>query len=175
MVNPFDGEIHDRRSIRLKGYDYFQAGAYFVTICTHGRIPLLGQISGEEVSLTPAGLMISTTWHEIPAHYRGVDVDAFVVMPNHVHGIIVIQDLGRPQGVATTALSLGDVVHRFKTMTTRRYSEGVHRSGWSRFDERLWQRNYFERVVRDDGELNMIRQYILSNPAKWEEDQEYVP
>ena len=86
----FNPKIHNRRSIRLQGYDYSQAGAYFVTICTHNRKCLFGDIADGEMWLNDAGRMVQAVWDEIPAHYPGIDIDAFVIMPNHIHGIIVI-------------------------------------------------------------------------------------
>ena len=168
---------HHRRSIRLKNYDYAQAGAYFVTIVTHGRKCLFGEIIGGVLQLKAAGLMVQAVWEDLSNHYVGIDPDAFVVMPNHIHGIVVLVGTeahaiptseGQPQGVAPTRngakMSLSDVVHRFKTLTTKRYIEGVKRFSWASFATRLWQPNYFEHVIRNE--------YILDNPARWEFDRE---
>jgi len=182
----FHPERHHRRSIRLKGYDYRQAGAYFVTICTQDRAFLFGQVVHDEMQLNDAGKMVYDVWNDLPAFYPGVQTDAFIVMPNHIHGIIILvgadprvcsdsgppacpgqpQELGQPQGVAP-ALGLPDIVHRFKTMTTRRYADGVKRLGWEPFRGRLWQRNYYERIIRNEESLNRIRGYILTNPMRW--------
>ncbi len=116
----YDPAMHRRRSIRLRGYDYSRAGAYFVTICVQNRQCLFGDITNEEMRLNDAGKMIQTVWDEIPEHYPGIKTDEFVIMPNHIHGIVVI----------TAGLSLPDVVHRFKTMTTKRYTDGVKQSSW---------------------------------------------
>jgi hypothetical protein len=118
-------------------------------------------------------------------HYSAIKTDVFVVMPNHFHGIIFLvgvgpsaypeaprmQRTGQPQGIAPT-MSLPDALHRFKTLTTKKYTDGVKRSGWARFVDRLWQRNYYEHVIRNDGSLNRIREYILNNPARWSFDPE---
>jgi putative transposase len=175
---------HHRRSIRLKTYDYTQVGAYFVTIVTHGRACLFGDIVESQMRLNEAGRTVQAVWDDLSIQYPGVDCDAFVIMPNHIHGIIVLVgagpracptggrvESGQPQGVAPT-LSLPDIVHRFKTLSTKRYIDGVKRSGWTRFAGRLWQRNYFEHVVRDEESLNRIRQYILDNPTRWALDPE---
>ncbi len=173
----------NRRSIRLWGYDYSQAGAYFVTICTQKRACLFGDIIDGNMVLNDAGRMVDIVWNEIPKYYAGIDIDAFQIMPNHIHGIIVIvvgagpcacPDTGQPQGVAptTAGLSLPDVVHRFKTLTTKRYADGVKQHNWPRFPGKLWQRNYYEHIVRNENELNRIRQYIINNPVKWELDRE---
>ncbi len=203
-------DMHRRRSIRLKAFDYTSAGSYFVTVCVHGRAVLLGQATGNEMCLSDAGLMVKAVWQELSDVYPGVALDEFVVMPNHVHGIIKLVghdpnveqiasntgDRGRPRGAAPTGesgsssptvgagpracpgttshtiLSLPDVVHRFKTMTTKRYADGVRQLGWPTFNGRLWQRNYYEHVVRNDASLQRLRTYILANPAQWPFDEE---
>jgi putative transposase len=200
----FHPERHHRRSIRLKGYDYRQAGAYFVTICTQDRAFLFGQVVHDEMQLNDAGKMVYDVWNDLPAFYPGVQTDAFIVMPNHIHGIIILvgadprvcpaqpsvgvgpraypdsgpraypgqpQEMGQPQGVAPT-LGLPDVVHRFKTMTTKRYADGVKRLGWEPFRGRLWQRNYYEHIIRNEESLNRIREYVLTNPMRWALDRE---
>ena len=185
----YDPTQHHRRSVRLPAYDYAQAGAYFVTICTQNRECAFGEVVDGEMALNEPGRMVETVWRELPQHYAGVEVDALVVMPNHVHGIIMLVGagpracpdnsgrsrgvVGQPQGVAPTGtMSLPDVVHRFKSLTTARYRRGVLQDRWLPFPARLWQRNYYERVIRNDEELNAIRQYIADNPGRWEEDSE---
>ena len=179
-----DSKDHHRRSIRLKDYDYAQPGGYFVTIVTQSRKCLFGEIVEAEMQLNDAGQMVEAVLNNFPKHYSRVECDAFVVMPNHVHAVIVLvgagprarsAPTGQPQGVAPTiktSLSLPDVVHRFKTLTTKQYIDGVKQYGWRHFVGRLWQRNYFEHVIRDEASLNRIRQYILDNPARWEYDRE---
>ena len=187
MTNTHDKH---RRSIRLREYDYHQAGAYFVTIVAQDRRCLFGDVAAAKMQLNAAGQMVQAVWDELSTHYRSVETDLFVVMPNHIHGVIVLvgagpcacpESGGQPQGVAPTnarsanhdvALSLPDVLHRFKTLTTQRYVVGVKEHGWVRFNSRLWQRNYFEHVIRDEDSLNRIRQYINDNPARWEFDGE---
>jgi putative transposase len=178
-----DPNRYHRRSIRLRGYDYTQPGAYFVTICTQNRACLFGQMVDGAMVLSDAGQLVQTVWDEIPAHYAGTSIDTFIVMPNHIHGIIVLvgaAPCGRPpsgqaQGPAPTiaiGISLPDVVHRFKTMTTKRYADGVKQRGWPPFPGRLWQRGYYEHIIRDEESLDRIRQYIDDNPAQWELDRE---
>ncbi len=187
----FDPKIHHRRSIRLQGYDYSQAGMYFITLCTQKRECLLGEIVDGHIQLNDAGRMVQTVWDEIPSHYSGADIDVFIAMPNHIHGIIAIvgagpracpdsvepqangqpQATGQPQGVAPTGLSLSDVVHRFKTMTTKRYADGVKQKGLPPFSAKLWQRNYWEHIIPNEVELGAIREYIQNNPAQWELDR----
>ncbi|CAK8714609.1 MAG: REP element-mobilizing transposase RayT [Candidatus Electronema aureum] len=184
----YEPAIHHRRSIRLTGYDYSQGGAYFVTICTQDRECLFGEIVvgvgpcaypdvPSEMRLNTAGQMIREIWHEMPEYYSGVALDAFTVMPNHLHGIVVLSGqiqgmIGQAQGPAPT---LPDVMRRYKTLTTKRYADGVKGCGWRPFPGKLWQRNYWERVIRDEHELNGIREYIENNPARWTEDQLNAP
>ncbi len=186
-----------RRSIRLPGYDYSQAGAYFITLCTQNSVCVFGDIVDAKIVLNDAGRMVLSVWNDIPVHYPGIGIDAFQIMPNHIHGIITIdtthvgadpcvcpdpsvhhpnghthhdlqqQEVGQPRGVAPTGLTLGDVVQRFKTLTINCYIDGVHHHHWIRFDTRLWQRNYYEHIMRDENEFHRIRQYIQNNPAKW--------
>ena len=137
------------------------------------------------MQLNDAGRVMQAAWDELPNNYAGVEHDAFIVMPNHIHGIVVLVGAGRcarpkedgqPQGVAPTknssVLSLSDVVHRLKSIKTKQYIDGIKQVGWPSIAGRLWQRNYFEHVIRNEDSLNRIRQYILDNPAKWEFDRE---
>ena len=132
-----------RKSIRLKNYDYAQAGIYFVTVCVQEKEQLFGNIGNNEMILNDAGEMIDSIWRQIPQYYDGIEIDIFQIMPNHMHGIIKIvvgatpcgcpisssngcpNDKGNHGGIARTGLSLGDIVSRFKSLTTRRYIKGV--------------------------------------------------
>ncbi len=170
----FDSDRHHRRSIRLKGYDYAQAGAYFVTICTQDRECLFGDIVEGTMWLNDAGQMVEDEWSRTSAVRPNVQLDAFVVMPNHIHGIICIADDGR--GTARRAPtverfghpvrgSLPTIVRAFKSATTKHVNEMRQTPGVP-----VWQRNYYEHVIRDEYELDHIREYIVGNPARWEED-----
>jgi REP element-mobilizing transposase RayT len=167
----------------LKGYDYSQGGAYFITICVQGGKSLFGSVVDGKMELNDAGKMIRTVWGELPEFYKQVEIDEFSVMPNHVHGILVIvgagpracpdcQNLGQPRGVAPT-MSLSDVVRNFKTMTTKRYVDGVKNNEFPPFYKRLWQRNYYEHIIRNDESLGKIREYVLTNPECWPTDELY--
>lgn len=169
-----------RKLIRLKDYDYSQAGAYFITICTQNRECLFGNISNERMILNDAGKMIETWYHETQNKFTDTICDEYIVMPNHFHAVIV--NVGAdlcvcpehgtaPQGEHTGS-PLPTIVQWFKTMTTNEYIRGVKQHGWPPFPRKLWQRNYFERVVRDEDELNRIREYIIYNPTKWEGDSD---
>lgn len=158
-----------RRLLRYPGYDYTQPGSYFVTACVHDRLSLFGDIVGADMRPNAAGLTVVSWWNRIPDKFRFVALDAFVVMPNHVHGIIMNEATAKPpEGLA----DLGRIVAWFKTMTTNAYIRGVADDGWRPFSRRLWQRNYYEHIVRNEDDLNRIRDYIAMNPAKWASDRE---
>ena len=263
----------NRQSIRLRGYDYAQFGAYFVTICTQHRQRLFGDVVDGVMVLNDAGKMIHRIWNDISIYYDGVYTDEFIIMPDHIHGIVVILPKGShvgaippwlptfdkplspvfdnpslpivhvlnachtdthichtdtyichtdthiprdkhddqqwnkrcdknqgdhgfmldqqwnkrcdknqgdyifsnvgdhggiaPTGMAHAVYSLSDVVHRFKTLTTKQYRDGVHHQNWPPFPGKLWQRNYYECIIRDDVALSNIRQYIANNPKNW--------
>jgi REP element-mobilizing transposase RayT len=158
---PFDPNKHHRRSIRLPGYDYTSAGAYFVTLCAQGRERRFATIRPAGLQLSAAGLMLDRWWRKLPDKFPTVTLDASVIMPDHMHGIIWLQPS------AADAVALGTTIQWFKTMTTNAYIRGVRHDGWAAFDRRLWQRDYYERIVRDEAALERIRAYILVNPARW--------
>ena len=186
----YDSEKHHRRSIRLRGYDYTLKGMYYITLCTNKRLCLFGNVEDGNMKLNEAGKMVNKIWREISNYYPGSDIDEHMVMPNHLHGIIMLNNhivgappCGRPsinfgngqaQGPAPTVnrLSLGDVVGRFKSFTTNKYIHGVKNNHWIPFEKKLWQRNYYEHIIRNETELNRIREYIINNPLKWELDKE---
>ncbi|TET35089.1 MAG: transposase [Planctomycetota bacterium] len=175
-----------RRSIRLENYDYSQAGAYFVTICERKRRCIFGRIINGAVRLSQIGKIVQEVWLRSEKVYKNVSLDEFVIMPNHIHGIIVInEDVGaRPRlarnnkrashGLAPTIKAiapprgaLGRVIGQFKSSVTRqinktRKSNPIY----------IWQRNYYDRVIRNEDELNYIRQYIIDNPVNWDFDRE---
>ncbi len=178
----YNPDIHHRRSIRLKGYDYSQKGYYFVTICIQNRECLLGQSINNTIVLNDAGLMVQNIWKTLSEHYPGVGIDSYIIMPNHIHGIIIVgagpracpcgvNTLQREAGMDTT-MKLSDIIHRFKSLTTNIYHKSVIQYNWPSFPGKLWQRNYYDHIIRNDQELNQIREYIINNPVKWELDKE---
>ncbi len=176
----YDPDKHHRRSIRLRGYDYARPGAYFVTICTQHRECLFGKIIDGQMIMNEAGRMIMRWWQELPRKFPSVDTDAYVVMPNHFHGIILVGAAlcGRPELKLSGhprrgAPTLCDIMDWFKTMTTNEYIRAVRDHGWPPFPGRLWQRNYYEHIIRNEQELNEIRTYIFENPLKWELDENH--
>ncbi|PNU19082.1 transposase [Geothermobacter hydrogeniphilus] len=186
----FNAEIHHRRSIRLRNYDYSSAGAYFVTICTFERKCLFGEIANGDVRLNRAGLCVGTIWNSLPERFPDVEVDAFVVMPNHIHGVIVINektqgmedDVGaihelplrddntmrKSHRLARRTMTLPKVVGYLKMNSAKRINQWRDNPGVP-----VWQRNYYERIIRDDRELDGIRRYIADNPVRWEEDENH--
>jgi REP element-mobilizing transposase RayT len=210
-----------RKSIRLKEYDYSQPGEYFITICSLNHECIFGEIVEEEMKLSPQGMIAEQCWKEIPNHFKNMELDTFVVMPNHVHGIIVLNDYGRdvqlnvpdkelgrdliyqiPDKGNDTQLihqirndngrtnvvqqtdvmnhvptewglminskqTLGKIVRHFKA----RASKMIHDAGYETF---RWQSRYYDHIIRDDKDLNNIRDYIAGNVFNWKFDSEYV-
>ncbi|WP_276954655.1 transposase [Allomeiothermus silvanus] len=170
----FDPDRRQRRSIRLKGFDYSSIGAYFVTVCVQGRMGLFELIDGE-MHLSPAGEMVSRVWAQIPRRFPSV----LAVSGDHKDRPYPESDPHRDEPCArpdhpegTTAGSLGRVVQAFKSLTTVKYARGVKGSGGPPFDKRLWQRNYYERILRDEDKLQAVREYIVHNPLAWHTDEE---
>jgi REP element-mobilizing transposase RayT len=192
-VTKFDPRKHHRRSIRLRDYDYSRPGAYYVTICAYRRKCLFGEVVKGEMMLNPFGEIVDAYWNAIPGHFPNVELDFFIVMPNHMHGILVIVDpvgAGSPRPISgqgnlaptnrnhatksdreTAPIqkrTLGQMMGYFKYQSTKRINDirgtpGAH----------AWQRNYHEHVIRNEDDLNEIRQYILNNPARWTEDENH--
>ena len=197
----YNPETHHRRSIRLKEYDYSSKGMYYITLCVNKRLCLFGDIEDGEMKLNDAGKIVDRIWQEIPEYYHCVEIGEYIVMHNHLHGIIILNNdnvgappCGRPlmnpknrqaqgpangkygqaQGPAPTAgrLSLGDVVGQFESFTMHQYILGVRKHQWKPFHKKLWHRNYYEHIIRNEKELNKTREYIVNNPLKWELDEE---
>lgn len=167
-----DPDRHHRRSLRLKSYDYSGMGTYFVTVVAQDRACLFGEVAAGQMHLNAAGLLMQNACVALPAHYPQVDLDISVVMPNHVHVILTLVPAALGDSRDGGAASLGDVVGRFKSITTKWYIDAVRSAAWPPFRGRLWQRNYLERVVRDEGTLARLRQYVANNPMQWEDDAE---
>jgi len=181
IIMKYDPDKHRRRSIRLQGYDYASEGAYYVTIVTQRRECLFGEVVDGEIGLNAAGQMIEKWWLELGHKFPTVSLGAYVIMPNHFHGTIVINDVGADLGVgpavsnnkgAHAGAPLPTIIQWFKTMTTNEYIRGVKQSGWPVFDGKLWQRNYYEHIIRNDDDCNRISNYIETNPADWATDDE---
>ncbi|HEU5423389.1 MAG TPA: transposase [Nitrolancea sp.] len=182
-----------RRTLRLKNYDYAEPAAYFVTIVTHDRACLFARLEADEMRLNQLGLVAAEVWLDLPTHYPHVELDEFVVMPNHLHGIITLLDqpdvsvdgtethLGELPGDGGRAgfkpaptggtvrrrQALPEIVRAFKTFSARRINLARGTRGTP-----VWQRGYYEHIIRNDASLDRIRQYILGNPAAWSNDRE---
>jgi REP element-mobilizing transposase RayT len=181
----FNSDIHHRHSIRLKDYDYSQAGAYFVTLCAWQRECLFGDIVDGEMQMNALGQVVLDEWNRTPEKRAQVSLDESVVMPNHFHGIIVIDgstfDGGNVVGaycntplpsvhnqLRSPSQTIDAIVRGFKSAVTTQINVIRQNPGCP-----VWQRNYFERVIRNDAELGRAREYIINNPLKWELDKEH--
>jgi putative transposase len=186
----YDPSKHHRRSIRLKGYDYSSDGAYFITICTYQRECLFGEVVDGVMELNQVGIGVQACWQALPHHFVNLKLDAFVVMPNHLHGILLLgcdgsggeafgQNFTRciqdqlpnasplqPRG--TESGSIGAIVQNFKSISSRRVNQMLCRNRRT-----LWQRNYYEHIIRDSAVFHVIQEYIASNPSSWMRDQLY--
>jgi REP element-mobilizing transposase RayT len=164
-----------RRSLRLEGFDYSKEGAYFVTICTRNRECLFGDVVNGKMCLNEAGRVVHTVWDGLSDRFPTIELVSFVVMPNHVHGILVVgAALALPVGGAASSAptrsastTLGTVVRAFKSISAIGVNRLLSRSGQS-----LWQRSYYEHVIRGEESLNRIREYISTNPLRWQLDRE---
>ena len=173
MALKHDPDKHFRHSIRLSGYDYAQPGAYFITLCTYQRECLFGEITDGKMRLNKLGKVVMECWQWLSKQYPHLTMDEWVVMPNHLHGIIVIVDAACRGGSRTAPTNLarhkplGRLIGAFKTVSTKRINAIRDTPNLP-----VWQRNYYEHIIRDDEELNRIRQYIADNPMQWEMDSE---
>jgi len=205
----YNRQIHNRRSVRLQNYDYSSEGAYFVTLCTQNRECLFGEIVNEQMVLNEHGKIVEQCWNDLPNHYDNIELDAYVIMPNHFHGIILITDnvwaihelprhelprqrqdelprhelprqrqdelpihelpiheLPRQQQKQRQQqrrkMLLPKIVGRFKMNSAKQINQMRNTPGIS-----VWQRNYYEHIIRDEKSLENIRNYIINNPLQW--------
>jgi putative transposase len=189
----YNPKTHRRRSIRLQHYDYSQNGAYFITICVQNRECRFGRVENGKMILNGSGQMIEKWWQKLPSKFSNIQLNAFIVMPNHFHGIIVIDNEnnmgtenvgahpcvrpdsnGQTHGSAPTRNTVDSMVQWFKTMTTNEYIRGVKTKRFPPFKKRIWQRNYHEHIIRNDTSWQMIDDYIIQNPETWKNDIFFV-
>jgi len=181
----YNPNIHHRRSIRLKGYDYSQAGLYFVTICVQDRECLFGKIENEKMILNDAGKIANECWLEIPNHFPNAVLYEHIVMPNHVHGIVELtqnniavvvvgvenfQPLQQRQQHEFQKMiprSIGSIVKGFKIGVTKWFRNNTDIG-------KIWQRNYHEHIIRDEQSYKRISEYIINNPKNWKEDNFHI-
>jgi putative transposase len=180
--------INTRRTIRVQGYDYSQGGAYFITICARNRECLWGRVVCGVVQLNETGRLVESVWLQTATVRPAIELDAHVVMPNHFHAILFIHEPpgvpGATHRVAPTKNrsaaagkvhrptgpkpgSVGAIIAQFKSLVTKRVNPTKQNLGGF-----LWQRNYYEHVIRDEESLNRIREYIATNPRRWDLDRE---
>lgn len=152
---------------RLRGYDYSHPGYYFVTICIQDRVHLFGTVVDGQFSPSPAGDMVLALWRGQATRFPGIELDAFCVMPNHVHALIGI---GFGEIAPDAGVSIPAIMQGFKAATTVAYGRGVRAHGWPPYEGRLWQKGYHDHIVRNDRDLERIRDYIDSNASMWERD-----
>ncbi len=197
MTRKHNRPLPRRHSIRLKNYDYSQSGLYYITICTQGRIELFGKIVENKIILNDAGKMIEKIWLKIPKIFPNARLHEYIIMPNHFHAIVEIIELSvgaesisarniniktkrldmesiPPKGKIIEKVSLPKIVQTFKRYTTVEYIKMVKQNLLPPFKKRIWQRNYYEHIIRDEKDYLKIAEYIISNPLKWEEDKYYV-
>ena len=165
----YDPKKHHRRSIRLQGYDYDQPGAYFVTICVNFGQCCLGGVYDGVMIPSAAGEMVAECWYGLPERFINIDLDVFSLMPNHVHGILVIEEAGL--NAKNNPVVFGNMVGTFKSISTNNYIKGVKEQNWPPFYKRFWQRGFYEHIIRNERALKAIREYIMHNPANWVEDK----
>jgi putative transposase len=184
VMENIESDVPCRQSLRLKSYSYASQGAYIVTVRTQERRSILCEVLPHgELILNSVGRMVLDQWEKLPDRFPNIELDAFIVMLNHIHAVIWI--VGAPlvgalddektisnQTPARDAPTLGNIVGALKSLTTVEYIRGVRQLGWRPFQKRLWQRNYFEHVIRDEKALDRIREYIQGNPANWSIDRD---
>jgi len=186
-----EGKYKNKKQYRYKNYDYSQNGMYFVTICTKDREEFFGEIKNGKMELSEIGSIADKFWREIPDHLSFTDLDEFAVMPNHIHGIIEICKEGEIETVGTgqcpvptvsmettkptgskfghvTPKSLSTIIGTYKSIVTKTINLQIPNSGFA------WQTRFHDRIIRDDDELNRIREYIQTNPETWERDRNNI-
>ena len=186
-----------RKSTRLKEYDYSENGYYYVTICTENREQIFGTIENNDMILNGVGNMIDQWWRKMFEKYDDISIDKYIIMPNHIHGIINIAvgaiPCNRPiknnknntttgentvsplqRKISNQYNGLGQYISWFKRMTTNKYMYHVKTDGWESFNKCLWQRNYYDHIIRNEKSLQGIREYIINNPATWADDENNI-
>ena len=155
--------------LRLRNHDYREPGAYFLTLCLNDGQSLLGSIADSVMTLSPAGDMIAACWEIIPQRHPTADLLGYVVMPNHIHGIVIL-NADEEGNIPLNGPSLSDVVQSFKQRTLRAWAKGVAEEGWPRYAGKLWQPGYMDHVIRNDREMERLTRYIETNVEHWEDD-----
>ena len=185
-MNKYNPEIHHRHSIRLKGYDYSSNGLFFITICTNNLMNLFGIIENGEMLLNDAGKFTLKCWREIPKHFPNISLHKEIVMPNHIHGVIEIIDVIRSKPkeelsmieknekdftwkLTSPSQTVGAVIRGFKVGVVKWFRRNMKEE--FPIGQPVWQRNYYEHIIRNDKSYQNIVNYILNNPLKWDKDE----
>ena len=205
---PYNPKIHDRRSIRLKGYDYSHAGAYFITICIQDRKRLFGIIGNDEMVLNEFGMIAYQQWEKLAERFTNMELDVFQIMPNHMHGIIMLTDTvgatlalahddmvapddnthaqndtitdensvtdetgAGPSPAPAKPKTVGDIVGAYKSLVANDCLEIFKQNHPGKMMGKLWQRNYYENIIRDEQSYQRISEYIINNPKNWKDDK----
>lgn len=179
--------VRQRKQIRLKKYDYSDAGWYYVTVCTQNRECLFGNIINNKIILNEFGNVIQQCWENIPNYFNNVELDEFQIMPNHVHGIIIIRNnvvgarSSRPMYSRPIPPSLGQIIGYFKYQSTKHINnlmEGSEDPTPTKKQykfKQIFQRSFYDHIIRNEFDLNRIRQYIRDNPSNWNNDRNNIP
>ena len=157
-------ELPQRKRLRLAGFNYAEARSYFVTIVVRDRRHLFGDVAEGRMRPSCAGRMIAAHWRSLRSRYPGLDVEPFVVMPNHLHGLVSTVRMSSPP-------ALGGIVGAFKSITARAYRSGADDGRWLPMPNGLWQRGYFDHVIRNETDEGHAMEYIANNPANWRTDR----
>jgi putative transposase len=164
-------KVHQRRSIRLPEFDYSQPGAYFVTFVVNGRQPILSEVNQGRMILSGLGQAVEQAWYELPRHYPHLVLDEFVVMPNHVHAVMVLTEAGGStfdeKRAQATRRALPEIVRALKSYSARSINQIRCTPG-----QVVWQRSFYDHIIRNQAEWDRIRMYIQNNPSTWETDEE---
>jgi len=163
--------IKQRKLNRLKNFDYSSSGYYFITICTKGREEYFGNIIGNKMILNKYGEIVKKCWFKIPEHFDNVELNEFIIMPNHIHGIIIIKYTNQPVGNDPCVVPINNNQVGHGGPTLQKYIDGVNKKQFPRFNKRIWQKSYYDHIIRTEYSLFQIRQYIIGNPSKWISDR----
>jgi len=179
--------LPQRKSIRLKNYDYSSSGYYFLTLCTYKHQCFFGEIKNQKMYLNQFGKIVQNVWKSLPDHHP-IKLDQFQIMPNHLHFIIQIRRTGAPwcaripkiesqthAGAARSAPTLGNIIRLFKSTCTKKINRSIRAPRGAPYPARLWHRNYYEHIIHHPKSLIRIRQYILNNPQNWLTDKYFSP
>ena len=180
-MNRYNPNIHHRRSIRMEGFDYSTKGAYFITICTQDREYLFGEIDSDTIRLSIYGEIAGEEWKCLNKRFHTTTFDVFQIMPNHIHAIIGINNVGATLAVAQNAVdaenragaspapTVGDIIGAYKSLVQKRCLDICKSKNVTL--GKFWQRNYYEHIIRSDVEYSRIAEYITNNPKTWENDK----